>query len=77
MFSLGRSLWVTCASSLALGANTDVNASTIADGTQTIEQVGWQLFHLMLDPASGRRKTWAHQWELHNALLLFNPAPVT
>jgi galactarate dehydratase len=55
----------------------DVNAGTIADGEKTIEQVGWELFHLMLDVASGRRKTWAEQWKLHNALVLFNPAPVT
>jgi galactarate dehydratase len=32
---------------------------------------------LMLDVASGRKKTWAEQWKLHNALVLFNPAPVT
>jgi galactarate dehydratase len=28
----------------------------------------------MLDVASGRKKTWAEQWKLHNALVLFNPA---
>ena len=55
----------------------DVNAGTIADGTATIEEVGWELFRLMLDVASGRRKTWAEHWKLHNALVLFNPAPVT
>ena len=55
----------------------DVNAGTLADGTATIEDVGWELFHLMLDVASGRKKTWAEQWKLHNALVLFNPAPVT
>jgi galactarate dehydratase len=55
----------------------DVNAGTIADGTASIEQVGWELFQLMLDVASGRKKTWAEQWKLHNALVLFNPAPVT
>ena len=55
----------------------DVNAGTIADGTASIEDVGWELFRLMLDVASGRRKTWAEQWKLHNALVLFNPAPVT
>ncbi len=55
----------------------DVNAGTIADGTASIEQVGWELFQLMLDVASGRKKTWAEQWRLHNALVLFNPAPVT
>ncbi len=55
----------------------DVNAGTIADGTARIEDVGWELFHLMLDVASGRRQTWAERWKLHNALVLFNPAPVT
>lgn len=55
----------------------DVNAGTIADGDKTIEEVGWELFHLMLEVASGRQKTWAEKWHLHNALVLFNPAPVT
>jgi galactarate dehydratase len=55
----------------------DVNAGRIADGTASIEDVGWELFRLMLDVASGRKKTWAEQWKLHNALVLFNPAPVT
>ncbi len=55
----------------------DVNAGTIADGSASIEDVGWELFRLMLDVASGRKKTWAEQWKLHNALVLFNPAPVT
>lgn len=55
----------------------DVNAGRIADGEASIEDVGWELFHLMLDVASGRRKTWAEQWKLHNQLVLFNPAPVT
>jgi len=55
----------------------DVNAGKIADGDATIEQVGWELFQLMLDVASGRRKTWAEQWKLQNQLVLFNPAPVT
>ena len=54
----------------------DLNAGTIADGAATIEDVGWALFRLMLEVASGR-KTWAEQWQLHNALVLFNPAPVT
>ncbi len=55
----------------------DVNAGTIADGFATIEDVGWELFRLMLEVASGRKKTWAEHWKLHNALVLFNPAPVT
>lgn len=55
----------------------DLNAGTIADGTASIEDVGWELFQLMLDVASGRKQTWAERWKLHNALVLFNPAPVT
>jgi len=55
----------------------DVNAGRIADGEATIEEVGWELFRLMLDVASGRKATWAERWKLHNALVLFNPAPVT
>jgi len=54
----------------------DVNAGRIADGEQTIEDAGWAMFQLMLDVASGK-KTWAEHWKLHNALVLFNPAPVT
>jgi galactarate dehydratase len=55
----------------------DVNAGKIADGQATIEDMGWELFELMLEVASGRKKTWAEHWKLHNALVLFNPAPVT
>lgn len=55
----------------------DVNAGRVADGEISIEEAGWELFHLLLDVASGRKKTWAEHWKLHNALVLFNPAPVT
>ena len=54
----------------------DLNAGRIADGELTIEDAGWALFHLLLEVASGR-KTWAEHWKLANALVLFNPAPVT
>ena len=55
----------------------DINAGKIADGTATIEDIGWEMFHMMLEVASGRKKTFAEQWKLHNAISLFNPAPVT
>ncbi len=55
----------------------DINAGVVADGTATVQDVGWQLFHLLLAVASGEKKTWAEHWRLHNALVLFNPAPVT
>ncbi|EON11242.1 galactarate dehydrogenase [Pandoraea sp. SD6-2] len=54
----------------------DIDAGRIATGDATIEDIGWQLFHRMLAVASGE-KTWAERWGLHNALTLFNPAPVT
>ena len=54
----------------------DMNAGRIADGEITIEEAGWELFRMLLDVASGRQ-TWAERWKLHNALVLFNPAPIT
>jgi galactarate dehydratase len=55
----------------------DLDAGRIATGEGSIESVGWELFHLILDVASGRKKTWADHWGLHNALAPFNPGPVT
>lgn len=55
----------------------DVDAGTIATGAATMEQVGWQIFEMVLEVASGRRKTWADHWGLHNDLALFNPTPLT
>ncbi|WP_409348122.1 galactarate dehydratase [Paenibacillus gyeongsangnamensis] len=55
----------------------DINAGRIATGEATIEEVGWEIFRFILDVASGRKITWADHWGLHNALSLFNPAPVT
>lgn len=34
----------------------DLNAGRIADGQASIEELGWELFHLMLEVASGRKK---------------------
>jgi len=55
----------------------DISAGRIATGEATIEDVGWELFHLILDVASGRKQTWSDRWGLRNALTLFNPGPVT
>jgi galactarate dehydratase len=55
----------------------DLDAGTIATGEATIEQVGMQLFQMVLEVASGRKQTWADHWGLHNDLALFNPSPVT
>jgi galactarate dehydratase len=55
----------------------DVNAGVIATGEATIEEVGLDLFHLIIDVASGRKKPWAEQYKLYNDLCIFNPAPIT
>jgi galactarate dehydratase len=55
----------------------DLDAGTIATGKATIEDVGWELFHLILEVASGRKKTWSDKWGIFNSLALFNPGPVT
>jgi galactarate dehydratase len=55
----------------------DIDAGRIATGHATIEDVGWEIFHLILEVASGRKQTWADHWGLHNDFALFNPAPVT
>ncbi|MEN9539107.1 MAG: galactarate dehydrogenase [Pseudomonadota bacterium] len=55
----------------------DVNAGRVADGELNTEQLGFEMFQLMLDVASGRVKTCAEKLQLHNSLVLFNPAPVT
>ncbi len=55
----------------------DLDAGTIATGVATIEDVGTELFQMVLEVASGRKQTWADHWGLHNDLVLFNPSPVT
>ncbi|GHA92992.1 galactarate dehydratase [Modicisalibacter luteus] len=55
----------------------DLDAGRIATGDASIEDIGWELFHLILDVASGRKLVAADRLGLHNDLVLFNPAPVT
>ena len=55
----------------------DIDAGRIATGEKTIEDIGWELFRLILEVASGRKKPWSDRWGIHNALAVFNPAPVT
>ena len=54
-----------------------MNPTMGAAGDATVEEVGWELFRMILDVASGTKKPWSDEWGLHNALALFNPAPVT
>lgn len=55
----------------------DLDAGRIATGQASIADVGWELFHLILDVASGRKQVAADRLGLHNDLVLFNPGPVT
>ena len=55
----------------------DLDAGRIATGDAGIADVGWELFHLILDVASGRKTAAADRLGLHNDLALFNPAPIT
>jgi len=55
----------------------DLDAGRIATGEASIEETGWELFHLILEVASGRVEAAADRLGLHNDLVLFNPAPIT
>ncbi|QQE88598.1 galactarate dehydratase [Azotobacter chroococcum] len=55
----------------------DVDAGRVTSGRLSLEELGWEIFQLYLDVASGRQRTWAERHRLHNDLVLFNPAPVT
>ncbi|MGD0347213.1 MAG: galactarate dehydratase [Terracidiphilus sp.] len=55
----------------------DIDAGRIATAEATAEEVGWEIFFLVLEIASGRKKAWADHWGLHNEFALFNPGPLT
>ena len=55
----------------------DFDAGPIAFGAKTIEEMGWELFHLILEVASGTKKVATDILGLHNDLVLFNPGPLT
>lgn len=54
----------------------DVDAGRIATGSMDLDEMGQEIFQLMLDVASGR-PTAAERLGLYNSLVLFNPAPIT
>jgi galactarate dehydratase len=55
----------------------DFDAGPVAFGAKTIEEMGWELFHLILDIASGTKKAATDKLGLYNDLVLFNPGPLT
>ena len=55
----------------------DFDAGPVAFGTKTIEELGWELFRMILDVASGTREVATDKLGLYNDLALFNPGPLT
>lgn len=55
----------------------DLSAGAAATGEATIAEVGTELFHLILDVASGLKKPCSDQHGFYNDLCIFNPAPIT
>lgn len=55
----------------------DLDAGLIATGEKTIEEMGWELFHMILEVASGKKIVACDKLGLHNDLVLFNPGPLT
>lgn len=55
----------------------DLDAGQIATGDKTIEEMGWELFQMILEVASGEKVVATDKIGLHNDLVLFNPGPLT
>ena len=55
----------------------DFDAGPAVTGTKTIEALGWELFHLILEVASGKKRAACERLGLSNDLVLFNPGPIT
>ncbi|KKL26732.1 hypothetical protein LCGC14_2392340, partial [marine sediment metagenome] len=55
----------------------DMDAGRIASGEMTIEESGWELFHLILEVASGNKQVATDRLGLYNDLVIFDPGPAT
>lgn len=55
----------------------DLDTGRVATGEATIEELGMELFRLILETASGKQTTASDRLGIVNDLVLFNPAPVT
>jgi galactarate dehydratase len=55
----------------------DFDAGPVAFGIKTIEEMGWELFKLILEIASGDKKVATDKLGIYNDLVLFNPGPLT
>lgn len=50
----------------------DYNAGAVAVGEKTIEEQGRELFELIIDIASGRKKTYSELYKWTNDICIFN-----
>lgn len=55
----------------------DLDAGRIISEGKSIEELGWELFHMILDVASGSKQVACDKLGLFNHLALFNPGPLT
>lgn len=55
----------------------DISAGDVATGEATIADVGTEIFHMILDVASGIKEPYSDQYGFHNDMCIFNPAPIT
>lgn len=55
----------------------DIDAGGIATGSKSIEEVGTEIFKMIIEVASGHKKVWADYWGIENSFVVFNPAPIT
>ena len=55
----------------------DISAGDVATGEKTIADVGTEIFHFILDVASGVKAPYSDQYGFHNDMCIFNPAPIT
>ena len=49
----------------------------MATGKATIAEVGTEIFHFILDVASGTKEPYSDRYGFHNDMCIFNPAPIT
>ena len=55
----------------------DISAGAVATGKATIVEVGTEIFHFILDVASGTKEPYSDRYGFHNDMCIFNPAPIT
>ena len=55
----------------------DISAGDVATGEKTIAEVGTEIFHFVLDVASGVKRPYSDQYGFNNDMCIFNPAPIT